>query len=104
MSNDDRVISKGRFKGKKVTFASTERMEEFAQIASEFMEELFELLPGDYVISDESDLLDFMEMGSSDTSETWKRIKEVYGVEQIDVGCDRFVNIFTEISRRRNIQ
>ncbi|MBI1732496.1 MAG: hypothetical protein HYR49_06970 [Gammaproteobacteria bacterium] len=87
MSNDDSVISKGRFKGKKITFASTERIEEFAQIASEFMGEVFNLFQGDYVISDESDVRDFTEMGSSDTSEIWKRINEVYGVEQSDIDC-----------------
>ncbi len=104
MSNDDSVISRGRFKGKKITFSSTERIEEFAQIASEFMEEIFDLLPGDYVISDESDVRDFTEMRTSDTSEIWKRINEVYGLEQSDIGSSRFVNIFAEIDRRRNIQ
>lgn len=104
MSNDDGVISRGRFKGKKITFASTERIEEFAQIASGFMEEIFELLPGDYIISDESDVSDFTGMESSDTSEIWKRISEVYGIEQSDVGSGRFVYIFAETARRRNIQ
>ena len=104
MSSDDGVISRGRFKGKKITFASTERIEEFTQIASEFMEEIFELPPGDYVISEESGILDFTGMGSSDTSEIWKRINEIYGIEQSDVGSGRFVDIFAEIARRRNIQ
>ena len=104
MSKGDGVMSRGRFKGKKITFASTERIEEYAQIASEFMEEIFELLPGDYAISDESDVRDFTEMGSSDTSEVWTRISEVYGVAQSDVGSGRFVDIFAAIARRRNIQ
>ena len=104
MSKGDGVMSRGRFKGKKITFASTERIEEYAQIASEFMEEIFELLPGDYAISDESDVRDFTEMGSSDTSEVWARINEVYGVPQSDVGSGRFVAIFAAIARRRNIQ
>lgn len=76
-------MARGRFKGKKVTFASTARVEEFAVLASEFMDEIFELLPREYAISDESDLLDFTDMGSSDTSELWKRINEVYGIELI---------------------
>lgn len=104
MSKDDSIISKGRFKGKKIVFASTERIEELAQIATEFMEEIFDLLPGDYIISDESDVRDFTEMASSDTSGIWTRIKNVYGIEQSDVGSGRLVNIFDEISRRRNIQ
>jgi hypothetical protein len=104
MSNGDGVVSRGRFKGKKITFASTARVEELAQIASEFMAEIFDLLPGQYAISDESDVRDFTEMGSSDTSEIWTRIKEVYGVTNLDVTSGRLVDIFTEIARRRNPQ
>jgi len=104
MSKENSVISRGRFKGKKITFASTERIEKFALIASEFMEKIFDLLPDDYAISDESDIRDFTEMGSSDTSEIWTRIKEVYGIEQSEIGSSRFINIFAEITRRKNIQ
>ncbi|HEX9811500.1 MAG TPA: hypothetical protein VGA88_05365 [Burkholderiales bacterium] len=104
MSDDDGVISRSRFKGKKITYASTHRIEEFRQIACEFMEEIFELLPGEYLISDESDVRDFTDFGSSDTSEIWKRIMDVYGFKQSDVGSGHFVNIFAEIARRRNIQ
>lgn len=78
----DGVVSRGRFKGKKITFASTARVEEFAQVASEFMGEIFDLLPGEYAISDESDIRDFTEFGSSDTFHIWTRIKEVYGVDR----------------------
>ena len=103
MSKDDKTITRGRFKGKKITFASTERIEEFTQLVNDFMEQIFDFLPGEYLISDESDLLDFTEIGSSDTSEIWKRITENYGVSMADVGSGRFVNIFTEITRRRNL-
>jgi hypothetical protein len=102
MSNGDGVVSRGRYKGKRITFASTARVEEFAQIASEFMAEIFDLVPGQYAISDESDVRDFTEMGSSDTSELWARIKEVYGVDRSDVSSGRLVDIFVEIARRRN--
>ena len=104
MSNGDGVVSRGRFKGKKITFASTARVEEFVQIASEFMGEIFDLVPGEYAISDESDIRDFTGMGSSDTSDIWTRIKEVYGVDNSDVTSGRLVDIFVEIARRRNPQ
>lgn len=104
MSNDEKRIARGRFAGRKITFASTERIEEFRQLASDFMGQVFDFLPGEYLISDESDLLDFTEMGSSDTSEIWIRITEVYGVLLADVESERLVNIFTEITRRRNVQ
>jgi hypothetical protein len=104
MSKDDKRITRGRFAGKKITFASTERIEDFGQLASDFMGQVFDFLPGEYLISDESDLLDFTDMDSSDTSEIWKRITEVYGVSLVDVESERLVNIFTEITRRRNLQ
>jgi hypothetical protein len=104
MSKGDGVVSRGRFKGKKITFASRARVEEFAQVASEFMEDVFDLLPGQYAISDESDIRDFTEMGSSDTSEIWTRIKEVYGVDANDVASGRLVDIFVEIAQRRRPQ
>ncbi len=104
MSKDDKRITRGRFAGKKITFASTERIEEFRQLASDFMGQVFDFLPGEYLISDESDLLDFTEMGASDTSEIWIRITEVYGVSLADVESERLVNIFTEITRRKNVQ
>jgi hypothetical protein len=104
MNNGDGVVSRGRFKGKKITFASTARVEEFAEIASAFMGEIFDLPPGEYAISDESDIRDFTEMGSSDTSEMWTRIKDVYGVDKADVTSGRLVDIFVAIARRRNPQ
>ena len=72
MSKDDKVIARGRLKGKTITYASTERIEDFTRLSSEFMEQIFDLEPGEYLISDESDLLDFTDMGSSDTSVIWE--------------------------------
>ena len=68
------------------------------------MGQVFDLLPGEYLITDESGLLDFAETGSSDTSEIWSRIAELYGVSLANVESERLVNIFTEITRRRNLQ
>jgi len=104
MSKDGKLIARGLFKGKKITFASTQRVAEFAQLADEFMEQIFELESGEYVISDESDVRDFTEMGSSDSVAIWKRIGEIYGVAGADVRSGRLVDILTEISRRRNLQ
>ena len=104
MSDDDEVLKRGPFKGKKITYASTERIEEFRDIASEFVCEIFDLLPGEYLISDESDLDDFTEIGSSDTSQIWKRITETYGLVLSDVESERLVSIFIQIARRRNLQ
>lgn len=101
MSKGEKVIRRGHFKGKKVTFASQERIEEFTQLADEFMERIFDLEPGEYLITDESDVRDFTEMASSDTSEIWARIDGVYGIVSAEVRSGRLVDIFTEIAQRR---
>ena len=104
MSKDDKVITRGPFKGKKITYASRERIEGFAQLADEFMERIFDLEPGEYLITDESDVRDFTEMGSSDTSEIWKCIDESYGIVNADVRSGRLVDIFAEVAQRRSRQ
>ena len=104
MSKDEKVITRGRFRGKKVTFASTERIEEFAQLMDDFMEQIFGLEPGEYLITDESDVRDFTEMGSSDSSQIWKRIDKVYGIVSADVRSGRLVDILTEVAQRRSQQ
>ena len=104
MSKDEKIITRGRYKGKKIACASTERIEEFAQLADEFMERILDLEPGEYLISDESDVRDFTEMGSSDVSEIWKRIDEAYGSVSADVRSGRLVDILTEVAQRRSRQ
>jgi hypothetical protein len=104
ISEDDHTISRGPMKGKKVKYASTVRIEEFAKIASEFMGEIFDFLPGEYLITDESDVLDFTPMESSDTSEIWGRIENIYGISESEFASGRLVNLFAAIARRRNIQ
>ncbi len=97
-------IRRGAFKGKKVTFAATDRVEDFRKLAGEFMAEVFDFLPGDYLISDESSLRDFTEFASSNTSPIWTRITEIYGIGKEDVPSEKLVDIFVEIQSRRNVQ
>ena len=104
MSRKTRVIASGPLKGKKITFAATEQVEALAEIADEFMAELFDLHPGEYLISDESSLRDFTDFGNSDTSALWHRIDELHGINATLVGSERLVRIFSEISLRRRMQ
>ncbi|OGT83228.1 MAG: hypothetical protein A3H91_15110 [Gammaproteobacteria bacterium RIFCSPLOWO2_02_FULL_61_13] len=104
MSADRKFTRRGPFEGKRITFASTEQIESFAQLTNAFMENIFDLEPGEYLITDESDLRDFTDMGSADTSKIWLSITEHYGIDHSDVGSERFVKIFSEILRRRNLQ
>lgn len=103
MTDDEHVIPKGRFKGKKVVFALTERIEEFRHVRDEFMEEIFDLARGNHLVSDESDF-DFTDMGSSDATEIWTRIRKTYGLERTDVESERLVTIFAAILRGTQLQ
>lgn len=98
------TIKRGAIKGKKLTYASTDRVEESRELAHDFMLEVFDFLPGDYLITDESSLRDFTEFAVSDTSLIWSRITEIHAIGKVDVPSERLVDIFDEILRRRNIQ
>lgn len=98
------TIKRGAFKGKKITYASTDRIDEFRELAADFMMELFDFLPGDYLITDESSLRDFTDFASPDTSRLWRRITEIYGIGKADVPSERLVDIFTEIRARQSVR
>jgi hypothetical protein len=91
-------------KDKKIEFASTDRIEQFRRIADDFMLEIFDFVPGEYLITDESGLRDFTEFGSSDTAPIWSRITKVYAIERTDVPSERLVDLFAQIEARRNLQ
>ena len=97
-------VPAGTFAGKKITVASTEDVDANVVLASEFMLTVFDLEPGDYAISDESDLLDFTSFFERDTGEAWRRIEQTYGLTQVDVGSGRLVQIFKVITGKRCTQ
>ena len=104
MSSSDKVIRSGPFKGKKITFASTDIIEEFKTIADDFMLDVFELEPGDYVISDESDLRDFVSIVEEDRLDAWKRMQEHYGLKREELQSTLLIDVFEKISNRRKLQ
>ena len=95
-------IKRGRFKGKNVVFATSSRIDAIRELADEFMFEVFDFDAGEYLISDESSLLDFTEIGSGDTSKLWQNICSRYGVDAGDVSSDKIVDILYVIHSRRN--
>jgi hypothetical protein len=54
MSGDSRIISSGPFKGKKMEFAPTTGFDKVLEISDEFMKKILDFVPGEYLISDES--------------------------------------------------
>jgi hypothetical protein len=93
-----------RFEGKKISLSSTDRVDAYAQIAAHFMSTIFDLYPGDYLITDDSDVLDFVPLDESDTGDIWRRVEDAYGVALSDVNSGRLVNIFEAISNRQKVQ
>ena len=104
MSKDDKIIRSGPFKGRKITFASTDKVEEFKTIADDFMLDVFELEPGDYAISDESDLRDFVSFFEEDRADAWTRMREHYGLEREELQSTLLIDVFGEIANRRKLQ
>ena len=97
-------LSSAAFSAKRITFASTEQVESFGELVNEFMSSIFELEPGEHMITDESDLLDFTPLDTSDTSVIWARITEVYGIAPSDVSSKRLISILVAIQQRRSLQ
>ena len=92
------------FDGKEITFADTDQVDSHHEIAAEFMLGIFALHPGDYLITDEADILDFTPLDEPDTTAIWRRIAESYGLEQSAIGSGRLVRIFDAIGIRRRTQ
>ena len=99
-----KMLPTGTFAGKKITFASTEQVDASYSIASEFMAAIFDLDPGDYLISDESSILDFTPFDESETNDIWSRIESAYGITRTDVGSEILVNVFEAIARQQRMQ
>jgi hypothetical protein len=60
MDSNDHRIPIGPFKGKRIEFAPVTRVEMFTDIAEDFMTRIFNFDPGEYLLSDESSLGDFI--------------------------------------------
>lgn len=62
------------------------------------MSTVFDLHAGEYLISDESDLLDFTPLDRRDASEAWRRIGEAYGLCPKSIGSSRLLPILQAIA------
>lgn len=95
--SDDRVIQSGRFKGKKIEMAPTSGLALVRDIAEDFMREIFEMEPEDYLISDESRLRDFVDSGATTLEAIHERIRLAYGVDVSGIPQGNLVDIFVRI-------
>ena len=90
-----------RADGQRITVAPCEQIERYRDIGEAFMQDVFGLGPGDYLVTDESTLLDFTDWWTSDTALVWAAIEARYGIGRKDVGSEILLHLYAAISRRR---
>lgn len=95
--SDDRVIQSGRFKGKKIEMAPTSGLALVRDIAEDFMREIFEMEPEDYLMSDESRLRDFVDSDTTTLEAIHEKIRKAYGVDVSGIPQGNLVDIFVRI-------
>jgi hypothetical protein len=99
MSKDNNIIPSGPFKGKKIELAPTDGVDMFQSLAEEFMEAIFGMEPGSYLITDGSRLHDFKGVGDLELADMHRKIRCVYDVDVSDIQSGNLVEIFTRIHR-----
>lgn len=99
MSKRGKIIPSGRFKGKRIDLAPTDELDMFRSLAEEFMEAIFCLEPGAYLITNESSLLDFKGVEELALPDMHRRIREVYSVDVSDIVSGNLVEIFARIHK-----
>jgi hypothetical protein len=100
MNEDDKIIPRGPFKGKKIEFAPTTGIEMFWEIAEDFMERIFHFAPGEYLITDESSLWDFTGVDDMEITDIYEKIQEAYGLDVSDIPSGNLLAIFLRIHRQ----
>ena len=101
MSEDDKIIQRGPFKGKKIVFASTEVLDLFQTLAEEFMEAIFQMEPGTYLISDESCLRDFEGVDDMNLRDIEAKIRATFGIAISNVQSAKIVDVLSQIHQER---
>ena len=101
MDKRKRIVRTGPFRGKKIELASTDGVDRLRRLAEEFMESIFEMEPGSYLITDESSLRDFEGVEDMDLLAVYEKVRSVFGVEVSDIRSGNLVEIFARIHRHR---
>ena len=101
MSDDGPVLRKGPFKGKRVEFASTAGVETFADIAEDFMLDVFGFELGHYLITDLSSLHDFVGVDDMELVDILARIRDVYELDVADLRSGNLLEIFRRLNEQQ---
>ena len=99
MGKPVKIIPSGPFKGKRIELASTDELDMFRSFADDFMQEIFCMEPGSYLITDESSLRDFQGVEDLELAGIHRKIQEIYGVDVSDIVSGNLVEVFARIHR-----
>ena len=99
MNKFGKIIRSDPFKGKRIELAPTEELDIFRSFADEFMEEIFCMEPGSYLITDESSLRDFQGVEDLELPDIHRKIREVYSVDVSDIVSGNLIEVFARIQR-----
>ena len=104
MNDKEHIIPSGRFKGKKIEMAPAGGIELFREIAEDFMLRIFGYEPGDYLITDESSLRDFVGVNDLSLVDIHREIKSLYGIDVAGLKSGNLLEIFVKIHEPRSGQ
>jgi hypothetical protein len=102
MKKSEKIIQSGPFKGKRIEFASTIEIERFRDVAEDFMKQVFEFDPGDYLITDESRLRDFTGREEDALRDIHQKIRAIYDVDVSDLASGNLLEIFARLRHQRD--
>ena len=90
---------RGRFKGKRIEWANSTDVDMFGEISADFMQQVFDLMPGEYLITDESSLRDFTDFETS-VEELQTKVFTFYEIDISDFPTGNLLEIFKRIHRK----
>lgn len=94
-----RRINRDRFKNAEFECAPTDNIDLFEEIRIEFMEDIFEMSDGTYLLTDESTLSDMLMDYSEE--EIKDKIMKKYEIDLEDVGNTLLCHLFSQIHRKQ---
>ena len=97
MGKSSHIIRRGPLKGKKVELASTAGLDSCRDVAELFMSDIFDMEPGDCLLTDESSLRDFVGVDDLELADILSKIADLYGVDVADAKGGNLLEIFRRI-------
>ena len=100
MSDHWKPVPNDQFKGMKFELAPTNGVDLFWEIAEDFMQRIFDLAPGEYLITDESSLHDFTGF-DVEIEDLHQQIRDAYDLDVSDIDSGNLFEVFQRIHHGR---